>query len=143
MENSMAILAETFGVETVTSAVVVCIVMMLIKKFKPNLSPKAELGIRLLISLITHLLFILISQGDFIGCLQGATSVCGVSMIVCTLISKSGSAQKTKDNISEMLPQLSEEKLTDILGEDKGFKDVPIEIVNQNSSGGDRPSDGV
>ena len=97
MENSIAVLAETFGAETVLSAVVVCVVMMLIRKFKPELSPKAEVGVRFIISLLVHLLFILISQGEILGLAQGATSVCGVSMIVCTLISKKGGKEKVKE----------------------------------------------
>ena len=41
--------------ETVVAAVVVCALMALIKKFKPNLSPKAEVGVRLGLPVATSL----------------------------------------------------------------------------------------
>ena len=135
MENSIAVLAETFGAETVLSAVVVCVVMMLIRKFKPELSPKAEVGVRFIISLLVHLIFILISQGEILGLAQGATSVCGVSMIVCTLISKKGGKEKVKEEISQLLPQLDEQKLNAVLGESENLaREIPVEITTEEIS---------
>lgn len=142
MENSMAVLAETFGAETVLSAVIVCVVTMLIKKIKPNLSPKAEVGVRFVVSLITRLLFLLITKGEFLGWVQGATSVCGVSMVVCTLFTKTGKKEKVKEEISLFLPDLDEQKLNAVLGEEE-MSEVPIEVASAKPNPSERPTDGV
>ena len=138
MQNPIAILTENFGVETVLVAVVVCALMALIKKFKPDLSPKAEVGVRFLISLIIRLILIWITRGDATGCIESATSVCGVSMIVCALITKNGSKEKVKEQVSTLLPNLDESKLDAVLSVEQTESVLPLVADEQTKLNGER-----
>ena len=115
MERLFKILSESLGMETVISAVIVCILMMIVKKLKPKTSPRQEIVIRFLISIAVHLLFTLITKGDSAQIFQNAMSVCGVSMIICALLTGKVDENEVKEMMSTFLPDLSEEDYEEII----------------------------
>ena len=116
MENVIAILTENFKAETIISAVVVCLATWIIKKIKPNLPPKVELAVRLLLSVIIHLVFTLISKGNLAQVAQGGINVCGVSLILCATFS-GGKKEEVKELVANLLPDVEEEKIAEVLNE--------------------------
>ncbi len=116
MENVIAILTENFKAETIISAVVVCLATWIIKKIKPNLPPKVEIAVRLLLSVIIHLVFTLISKGNLAQVAQGGINVCGVSMLFCATFS-GGKKEEVKALVANLLPDVEEEKIAEVLSE--------------------------
>ena len=130
MENVIAILTENFKAETIISAVVVCLATWIIRKIKPNLPPKVELAVRLLLSVIIHLVFTLISKGNLAQVAQGGINVCGVSMLLCATFS-GGKKEEVKVIMENLLPDLEEEKVAEILSEvDKIPPSADYEVGN-------------
>ena len=98
------------------------------------MSPKTELVIRLAVSVIVHLLFILILGGDYAKIPQGAMSVCGVSMILGSATSKTDKGE-LKEQVSKMLPDFDKEQLDKVLEVDESVSPsgVTVEIAEQSS----------
>ena len=111
MEKVLMILSQEFGLQTVIKAVVVCVVMMIVKKIKPNLSPKVEVIVRLALSVLVHLLFTVITKGEFLSIAEDVMSICGVSMIFSAIISKNYNVDKMKSTISTYLPNFDVDKI--------------------------------
>lgn len=130
MENVLIILSQQFGLQTVIKAVIVCAVMMIVKKIKPNLSPKVEVVIRLALSVLIHLLFTVITNGEILSLTESAMSVCGVSIIFSTVTAKSCDKDKAKDAVSAFLPDLDTKQI-DVLFKDCEKADVPPEVAMQ------------
>ena len=105
------ILSQEFGLQTVIKAVIVCIVMMVVKKIKPNLSPKVEVVIRLALSVIIHLLFTLITKGEFLGITEDVMCICGVSMIFSQITAKSTNKEELKEALKPFLPNFDIDKI--------------------------------
>ena len=117
MESVFVILSQQFGLQTVIKAVVVCVVMMLVKKIKPNLSPKVEVVIRLAVSVLIHLLFTVVTNGEFLDLTESAMSVCGVSMIFSAIVSKNCDSKELKETIQTYLPDFDTAKIDECLNE--------------------------
>ena len=111
MENVFMILSQEFGLQTVIKAVVVCVAMMIVKKIKPNLSPKVEVVIRLTLSVLIHLLFTVITKGEFLGITENVMCICGVSMIFSQVMSKSSNKDELKESLKPFLPDFDVDKI--------------------------------
>ena len=105
------ILSQEFGLQTVIKAVVVCVVMMVVRNIKPNLSPKVEVVIRLALSVIIHLLFTLITKGEFLGITEDVMCICGVSMIFSQIMAKSSNKEELKEALKPFLPNFDVDKI--------------------------------
>jgi len=133
VENSFYLLADIFGIKTLISSLAVCAVLRLVKKKKPNLSYKAELGIRLLISFAVGIIYLIFTQGDFSFIFTDTAEICGVSLILCGIVSGSGKNAENKLLLSKFLPNLSEKQLDEIIAlEDK--EQIKDAIINKNES---------
>jgi hypothetical protein len=146
MDEAFAVLADRFGAETIISAAIVCIVMTAVKKFKPKLSPRAETVIRLIVSFIVHLILTLVVNGQASGVWEGSLGVCGVSMVICTLIAKGGSTAIEKA-VEELLPITAEKpsdgevECKDCVDETKGqFSLLAEKVVEGSTDGTNRPT---
>lgn len=117
MESVFVILSQQFGLQTVIKAVVVCVVMMLVKKIKPNLSPKVEVVIRLTLSVLIHLLFTAITNGEFLGFAEDVMCICGISMIFSAIVSKNCDSKELKETIQTYLPDFDTAKIDECLNE--------------------------
>ena len=111
MENVFMILSQEFGLQTVIKAVIVCVAMMVVKKIKPNLSPKVEVVIRLTFSVLIHILFTVITKGEFLGVTKDVMCICGVSMIFSQIMAKSYSNEELKENLKPFLPDFDVDKI--------------------------------
>ena len=105
------ILSQEFGLQTVIKAVIVCVAMMVVKKIKPNLSPKVEVVIRLTISVLIHLLFTVITKGEFLGITKDVMCICGVSMIFSQITAKSYNKEQLKESLKPFLPDFDIDKI--------------------------------
>ncbi len=114
MEELFVTVTDIFGIKTVLSSIVVCLVLHLIKKKKPNLSEKERLVIRIIVSTIIGIIYLLITKGDFSCTLTTAIEICGVSMILCGLFSN-GDTVENKRLLSKFLPNLSSKQLDELL----------------------------
>ena len=92
-------------------AVVVCVAMMIVKKIKPNLSPKVEVVIRLTLSVLIHLLFTAITKGEFLGVTKDVMCICGVSMIFSQITAKSYNKEQLKESLKPFLPDFDVDKI--------------------------------
>ena len=137
MEQVIKILSENLGMETVISAVIVCILMMVVKKYKPKITPRQEIIVRFLISIVVHLVFTLITKGEYAQIFQNAMSVCGVSLIIGSLLSEKGNGEDVKEIISTFIPDLDEEdfeEIVDVLNREKNDSaEIIIPAVYENS----------
>ena len=113
MEKVFAILSQEFGFQTVIKAVIVCVVMMGVKKIKPNLSPKVEVIIRLALSVLIHLLFTVITKGEFLGVTKDVMCVCGVSMIFSQVMAKSYNKKELEQSLKPFLPDFDLDKINE------------------------------
>ena len=111
MENVFMILSQEFGLQTVIKAVIVCVAMMVVKKIKPNLSPKVEVVIRLTLSVLIHILFTVITTGEFLGLTKDVMCICGVSMIFSQIMAKGYSKEELKENLKPFLPDFDVDKI--------------------------------
>ena len=147
MNETIKILSENLGIETVISAVIVCVIMALIKKRKPKISPRQEIIIRLLISIGVHLLFTLVTKGEYAQIFQNSTSVCGVSLIICAIISKNENKTEVEKVISTFLPEISDEDCKEIVNAlsdgEKATVNAPPSVYHsvENSNGRESASD--
>ena len=136
MEQVIKILSENLGMETVISAVIVCILMMVVKKYKPKITPRQEIIVRFLISIVVHLVFTLITKGEYAQIFQNAMSVCGVSLIIGSLLSGKGNGEDVKEIISTFIPDLDEEdfeEIVDVLNREKNDSaEIIIPAVYEN-----------
>lgn len=114
MNNLIQILSETVGFPTIISAVIVCLIMLLVKKIKPNISPKTELIIRLLVSVLVRFGVIFITKGEIYTLAESSLSVCGVSLIICAFFNKGGSNQEIKELVSSFLPNVEKQTIDQI-----------------------------
>lgn len=146
MDEVFMKLADRFGAETIISAAIVCIVMTAVKKFKPKLSPRVETVIRLIVSFIVHLILTLVIGGQASGVWEGSLGVCGVSMVICTLIAKGGSSA-TLEVAKELLP-ITEEKPTEGVESEeyatkktkKQYSLQAVEMIDNQKEGSNRPT---
>ncbi len=113
MEHVFTILSQEFGLQTVIKAVIVCIVMMVVKKIKPNLSPKVEVVIRLALSVLIHVLFTVITKGEFLGATKDVMCICGVSMIFSQITAKGYDKNKLEQSLKPFLPDFDLDKIDD------------------------------
>ena len=111
MENVFTILSQEFGLQTVIKAVIVCVAMMVVKKIKPNLSPKVEVVIRLTLSVLIHLLFTVITKGEFLGITEDVMCICGVSMIFSQITAKGYDKNKLEQSLKPFLPDFDVDKI--------------------------------
>lgn len=115
MENVFMILSQEFGLQTVIKAVIVCVVMMVVKKIKPNLSPKVEVVIRLTVSVLIHLLFTVVTKGEFLGVTEDVMCICGVSMIFSQIMAKNSKKEEFKEVIKPFLPDFDVDKIDEFV----------------------------
>ena len=127
MENFFVKITDIFGLKTVLSSVIVCVVISAIKKKKPTLSVRAEIVIRLLLSALIHTVYLIITQGNFASFPQDITEICGVSMILCGLASKSVNNLEMSRLILALIPSLDESTLSKLINA-KSQKEI-IEIL--------------
>ena len=127
------VLSQEFGLQTVIKAVVVCVVMMIVKKIKPNLSPKVEVVIRLTLSVLIHLLFTALTNGEFLGFAEDIMCVCGVSMIFSAIISKNYDSKKLKESIQTYLPDFETDKIDDVLSKTQQEVIMPELIISEEN----------
>ena len=64
-----------------------------------------------------------------------------MSMIVCALITKTGSAQKVKEQVSTLLPNLDENKLDAVLSVEQNESVIPIVVDGQTKRNDERAVD--
>ncbi|MBR2336878.1 MAG: hypothetical protein IKA61_02915 [Clostridia bacterium] len=131
MESIFITLSQQFGLQTVIKAVIVCVIMMAVKRIKPNLSPKVELIIRLAVSILIHLLFTVITSGELLSLTEGSMSVCGVSMIFTAVTAKGCNKGEIKQSVSAFLPDLDAEKIDKIIGGCDGQEEIATEVIMQ------------
>ena len=123
------VLSQEFGLQTMIKAVVVCVAMMILKKIKPNLSPKVEVVIRLTLSVLIHLLFTVITNGAYLGFAEDIMCICGVSMIFSAIITKNYDAKELKETIKEYLPDFETDKIDDVLSKAQQEEIVVSELI--------------
>ena len=132
MEKIFTILTQEFGLQTVIKAIIVCVVMMVVKKIKPNLSPKVEVVIRLALSVIIHLLFTLITKGEYLDFAEDVTCICGVSMIFSAITKKDYKKEEIKDAVSTFLPDFDTDKIDEIIKQtEKEENIITIEPIEE------------
>lgn len=133
MENSFYLLADIFGIKTVLSSIAVCAVLWIIKKKKPNLSQKAEIGIRFLISVLIGLCYLLITKTDLSELFVISTQTCGVSMLVCGLLKGNGETDENRLLLSKFLPDLTKKQLDEIIALEE--KETVKNAIKNNAKG--------
>ena len=114
MNNLIKTLSEVVGLPTIISAVIVCLIMLFVKKIKPKMSPKTELILRLIVSILVRVVFVLVLKGDFGNLAESSLSACGVSLIICAFFSKSDNVSEIKEMVSVFLPNVSQDKIDKI-----------------------------
>ncbi|MBR2384928.1 MAG: hypothetical protein IKA99_04930 [Clostridia bacterium] len=132
MENVFAVLSQQFGLQTVIKAVVVCVIMMIVRKIKPNLSPKVEIVIRLALSVLIHVLFTIITNGEFLTVTKDVMCICGVSMIFSAIITKNYDKEELKDTIKPFLPEFDVDKIDEYKEQISQEKIVANETVEND-----------
>ena len=133
MENLIQILSKTVGLSTIVSAIVVCLIMAFVKKKKPNLSPKIELIIRFLVSVLIRVIVTFITKKDFVGLAESSMSICGVSLIICAIFNKGDNPQDLKELVSAFLPNLSKEEKDGVfLALNENRKNIDVKILEES-----------